>query len=352
MDQNIIDMIGKKECFLCGRRAEFWEEPAVIDFYDCPSCGGYGVTWDTTINYAHHNYDRYFYERQKASHLAAERNIRKEGGFVLSSEDIDVPPRTVRRQQWPFIGMDTFLKGYPKEPLEILKRTLLNLSALDTSPGLPIVIKRVKTESYREPNRPPIIYDRPERCFTFSYTWQDSMGILDLLAYEGFLRHNKSATSNMHSHSQEVHILLKGYERISELKAAGDLSEEKLTHAKAVSGNSTFYITAPNGQVNVADRGATLTANQYNGINAKELISLIDAIRQASPADISDEDSEILHDNLERIEQELKKPEPKKGIVKNLINGLKAIGRTVEYGAAVTALYMFVAPIFGWPIPS
>ena len=57
---------------------------------------------------------------------------------------------------------------------------------------------------------------------------------------------------------------------------------------------------------------------------------------------LSNDDLEIVNDNLEVVRNELASNAPKKGFVKTALNGLKMIKGTAEFGAAVTTLAQYV----------
>ena len=118
---------------------------------------------------------------------------------------------------------------------------------------------------------------------------------------------------------------------------------------RATSTKSTYNITAK--QVNIANDNSNINVNQCNNIDIDELNSLIANVRQNIPQNICAEDLEIIDDNLEIIESEFLQSEPKKGFIKTAITGLKTIKGTIEFTAAITTLYMFIAKIFGWPSP-
>lgn len=106
----------------------------------------------------------------------------------------------------------------------------------------------------------------------------------------------------------------------------------------------TYSITVHNGQVNIANDSASITATNSMGINAESLAELVQAIRTTS-VELSEEDAEILDSNLEVIEEELKTDKPRKGFLKTAILGLKTLKGTSEFAAAVVALVQFLQPL-------
>lgn len=106
----------------------------------------------------------------------------------------------------------------------------------------------------------------------------------------------------------------------------------------------TYSITVSNGQVNIANDNATITAINNVGVDLTQLDTLINNVRSAAN-DIVGEDAETLSESLEVIEEEAKSDKPKKSLIKTAITGIKAIKGTVEFAAAVTALIQFVQTI-------
>lgn len=104
---------------------------------------------------------------------------------------------------------------------------------------------------------------------------------------------------------------------------------------------TTYTITVHNGQVNVANDNATITAVNNSGIDRETVTSLIQNVR-AVAQDLSPQDIEMLSDSLETIETEATSSHPKKGLLRIAIEGLKAVKGTAEFGAAVVALIQFL----------
>jgi len=102
--------------------------------------------------------------------------------------------------------------------------------------------------------------------------------------------------------------------------------------------NNTYY----NSQINNATGSATINATQYGSVDMEALKGLIANIKLCLPNDISSDDSELLSDNLEVIEYELSQGNPRKGLVRTAITGLKAIKGSTEFGATIAALIQFV----------
>lgn len=107
---------------------------------------------------------------------------------------------------------------------------------------------------------------------------------------------------------------------------------------------STYTITVHNGQVNVANDNATITAMNSSGIDGTTLADLILKVR-ATSQDLPSDEAEIVSDSLETIEAEALSEHPKKGLLRTAITGIKAIKGPVEFVAAVTTLVQFLGNI-------
>lgn len=110
--------------------------------------------------------------------------------------------------------------------------------------------------------------------------------------------------------------------------------------------NEKYIITVHGGQVNIARGKSTINATQHNSsINIEELERLVEVIKQLTNAVLSSEDKETITDCTEVIEEELKKDNPKKGIIRTAITGLKGIfpkiSDSIELTAAITNIIEF-----------
>lgn len=110
-----------------------------------------------------------------------------------------------------------------------------------------------------------------------------------------------------------------------------------------------YNITVRDGQVNIANDNANISANNNVGsIDLNELFNLLDAVRkEANNSYLSSEDMETVESSLDVIGDESQASQPRKSFVKTAIAGLKAVKGTVEFAAAVTALIQFVQPFIG-----
>ena len=100
---------------------------------------------------------------------------------------------------------------------------------------------------------------------------------------------------------------------------------------------SRYIITVHGGQVNIAKDQATINATQNNGINTKELDKLVDSIKALLTDEIPKEEKEIINDNVEVLQEEIKKENPKKGFIRTAISGLQGIFPKIAGAARLTA---------------
>jgi hypothetical protein len=105
-----------------------------------------------------------------------------------------------------------------------------------------------------------------------------------------------------------------------------------------------YSITVQNGQVNIANDNAKITATNTVGIDAAKLVEVLQAVRITANG-LSREEAEIMESNLEVIEEEIKTGKPRKGFLVTAVSGLKMLKGTAEFAAAVAALVQFVQPL-------
>lgn len=106
----------------------------------------------------------------------------------------------------------------------------------------------------------------------------------------------------------------------------------------------TYSITVQNGQVNIANDNATITATNTIGIDTAQLAELAQAVRSTAN-NLSSDDAETLNSNLEVLEEEAKSNKPRKGFLKTAIIGLNMLKGTAEFTAAIAALIQFIQPL-------
>lgn len=106
----------------------------------------------------------------------------------------------------------------------------------------------------------------------------------------------------------------------------------------------TYSITVQNGQVNIANDNATITATNTIGIDTTQLAELVQAVR-SNANNLTSDDAETLNSNLEVVEEEAKSNKPRKGFLKTAITGLNMLKGTAEFTAAIAALIQFIQPL-------
>lgn len=85
-----------------------------------------------------------------------------------------------------------------------------------------------------------------------------------------------------------------------------------------------YMITNNGGQVNISRDYSTLNATQNIGTNSEELLNLVKEINKLlDESSIPNDEREIIQESVETIQSELQSNEPKKGLVKSCVNGLK-----------------------------
>ena len=107
---------------------------------------------------------------------------------------------------------------------------------------------------------------------------------------------------------------------------------------------AVYNVTVKNGQAIIATDGSTVNATNHVGADTVGLKKLLDSIRE-SVKYLDSENQEAVSECLEVIENESTSEKPKKSMVKTALSTLSAIKGTAEFGAAVTALVQFVAPL-------
>ena len=84
-------------------------------------------------------------------------------------------------------------------------------------------------------------------------------------------------------------------------------------------------ITVHGGQVNISKDNSTINATQNNnGSNIDELMRLVSSIKALLDDTIPEDEKELINDNIEAIQEQLKNDKPKTGLIKTCINGLNS----------------------------
>ncbi|MBZ9622972.1 hypothetical protein G9F71_008900 [Clostridium sp. FP2] len=154
-----------------------------------------------------------------------------------------------------------------------------------------------------------------------------------------------------YSHSNKYQDMVKGFgERV--ILAFVNHIESYLTEISIDMGydeEEKYMITINGGQVNIAKDQSTINATQNNGVNPDELDKLVQIIKTMLVDGIEPEEREIINDNIEVIQEELKKDIPKKGFIKTAISGLQGvypkISGAVQLTAAITNIIRFATAV-------
>jgi nucleoside 2-deoxyribosyltransferase len=174
-----------QNCFFCGRISESELIPnSSSTMYSCPSCGRYSITDELVFDLRQYNHE----DKMKISHLLAEHRLKKITPFFLTSAfEGSVPHFVVKK-------VKEILLTYPQDALEILDRTLLNLSRLVHHPSDHI----------------PVSENIKELFFS-----KDATGIFYIIRQ----LHNMDFITNAGTMPHDINIEAKGWLKIGELKS-------------------------------------------------------------------------------------------------------------------------------------
>lgn len=132
-------------------------------------------------------------------------------------------------------------------------------------------------------------------------------------------------------------------EIISEIE--GIIGDSKMAENTSKNDKLSISVMGGTAQINAAFDNAKIEAAQYVGYDEKKLAAMIGNVRSTLSTGISADDIEIVNNNLDVIEDELKSSKPRKSFLKVALKSLEAIKGTVEFGAAVVALVQFIQPM-------
>ena len=109
--------------------------------------------------------------------------------------------------------------------------------------------------------------------------------------------------------------------------------------------NDNYFITNNGGQVNITKDESTINAIQNN---YSKIDKLVDQVKNCINS-IDDELKNEIIDNIERLQEEIKKENPKKGVIKSITDALKnilpKIPMAIELTAAITEIVVFVSSL-------
>lgn len=110
--------------------------------------------------------------------------------------------------------------------------------------------------------------------------------------------------------------------------------------------NNNYFITNNGGQVNIAKDESTINATQNNYSQIDKLVSQVKT--NIDSIDDGELKNEII-DNVEGLQEELKKEKPKKGIINAIVKALESIipkiPEAIELTAAITQIIAFVSTL-------
>ena len=109
--------------------------------------------------------------------------------------------------------------------------------------------------------------------------------------------------------------------------------------------NDNYFITNNGGQVNIAKDESTINAIQNN---YSKIDKLVDQVKNCINS-IDDELKNEIIDNIEGLQEKIKKENPKKGVIKSITDALKnillKIPMAIELTAAITEIVVFVSSL-------
>ena len=110
--------------------------------------------------------------------------------------------------------------------------------------------------------------------------------------------------------------------------------------------NTNFFITNNGGQVNIARDESTINATQNNYSHFDKLVNEIkDNIDIIEDTNLRNE----IIDNVEWLQEEIKKEKPKKGVINAVMDSLKnilpKIPTAIEVTAAITEIITFISTL-------
>lgn len=121
-----------------------------------------------------------------------------------------------------------------------------------------------------------------------------------------------------------------------------DSNYERIFIEMGLDEETYFNVINNGGQVNIAKDNGNINAIQ---VNNSELDKLVQNVKNKIEGIDDDEIKSEIIDTVEGIQEELKKPEIKKGRIKSFITSLQtkihSMGTAIEVGAAITELITF-----------
>ena len=113
--------------------------------------------------------------------------------------------------------------------------------------------------------------------------------------------------------------------------------------------DSSYYITINSSgvQVNIAEHGSTVNAEQGNIINKEEIFRAIKNVEDAIETIGNSESKSVLKQNLEIVKNEVQEVQPKKAILTSAFNTMKFIATTVALTPDLAEGIKLLASVIG-----
>ena len=148
-----------------------------------------------------------------------------------------------------------------------------------------------------------------------------------------------------YTHSNKFQDMTKGFAERVVLPFVNDIDSylERIFTEMGFDENETYTIINNGGQVNISKGNSLINAtqNNYNKVD-----KLVKKIKEEINDSIEDDLKEIIIDNIEGIQEEIKKPNMKKGRIKSFIDSLKnkalpKLGTAIQLTASITEIITF-----------
>jgi len=300
--------VGKVNCYLCSKSADIFPqgEAIAMSHIHCPICGEYIITL-------------------QAIHV-----------LESSTDDIKY-----------ILSSQTFEKYYyEKEPFTIKSEHILNAK------DIPLLEKLYKLSKYlyNETKKRGIgskienisnsqFYCRNTSEYIFLLDTLKSMNIIDFDKIESPSGAKGSCNYLYMSPTMLSYAMIKFEVGIHDVENFKDV----FMNTKSNENQVINIIKDGNNQINQAFNNSSITANQNNSIDIKELNNLIENILSSLPQDIDNKIRDEVKENLNVIQTEIQNSNPRKTtIIKNTLTALKGLVTTTGFLASIAKLAEFI----------
>ncbi|MCC9859002.1 conjugal transfer protein, partial [Streptococcus agalactiae] len=103
-------------------------------------------------------------------------------------------------------------------------------------------------------------------------------------------------------------------------------------------------------QVNIAEHGSTIEANQENKFNGEDVVKAINNVEELIKGMKDDESKEILYQNLDGIKNEIKQQHPKREVLTTCLKSMHFIATSVALIPDLSLGIKMVASLMGLSI--